>query len=330
MRDDLSELVTPDDAVPDDAVPDDVTPDDVTPDDVTPDDAAPDVPGRRRRPARWLAPAMVAVVLVTAFGVITAAGRNHRHPTAAAGGSTALGLWADFPVDASPRPLVLADPDLKNPARGFLDVRSMEAYDSRRLTLRTKLPVGPAMMNGQRVMSAAEALDQLVDPGAPRPAGPTLAVTAIRLGTAAFYTDRGIRMLPVWSFRFAGVPDPALVLAIPQADRWPRAGMPMIGGSTIEGATISGDGTKVTVMFIGAAPGTGPCEAEYAMDVRQSRTAVSVSARALPGRYSQAMCNADGHLRTLTVTLQPPLGNRVLVDPRGAVVPVPPPMPMAR
>jgi len=118
-----------------------------------------------------------------------------------------------------------------------------------------------------------------------------------------------------------------LVLAIPPTDRWPLPGMPTGDGGR-GGVTISPDGSHLTMSFIGAAPGTGACEAEYTADIAQSATAVSISTRELPGHGKgqeggnyQEICDLVGYNRTVTVTLQSPLGNRVVVDSRGVPLP---------
>lgn len=275
---------------------------------------------------RWLVPTVAAVVLVTVFAVIASVGWNsraRRASTGTPGGSAALARWASFPVQASPRPLVLTGPAILDPASGFPADDSKLAYVSGAYQLKTTLPTGPATVDGQRIVSAADALAVLRGAAGSGPSVPTpLAITEVRLGTATFSTDRGLRILPAWSFRFAGVAEAAQVLAVPAADRWPRPGMPTASSGPDSGVTISADGTKVTLAFLGWAAGTGPCQGEYAADVSQSAHAVSVSARELPNPNNRNVdCDAVGHIRTLTVTLQPPLGNRVLVDTNGAPLP---------
>jgi hypothetical protein len=296
-------------------------------------------PGRRTHPpARWLAPMVAAVVVVAVFGVIATVGWSRHHTGNAAPGNTSgssatLGLWASFPVDAVPRPLVLTGPDVLDPASGFGSGNGKLAFISGDFELRTTLPVAPVTVKGQRISSAAEALAELRGEGTKPPEATPLAITGVGLSIGTFPTDRGARELPAWSFRFAGVAEPALVLAISPADRWPRPGMPTNDGPPA-GATISADGTKATVSFLGAAAGTGPCQAEYAADVRQARTSVLVSIRQLPHPKDSpdpkptdngdpaTMCAAVGYTRTVTVNLQPPLGNRVLIDAHGAPLPV--------
>src|SRR4051812_40074406 len=100
-------------------------------------------PGRRTHPpTRWLAPIGAAVVLVAVFGVIATVGWTYHHtgnaaPGDTSGSSAALGLWASFPVDAVPRPLVLTGPDVLDPASGFGSGNGKLAFISGDFELRT-------------------------------------------------------------------------------------------------------------------------------------------------------------------------------------------------
>ena len=151
------------------------------------------------------------------------------------GEPAALELWASFPVDAVPRPLVLTGPDILNPASGFTGGEDKWAYISGSFELRTTLPIAPVTVAGQLLSSAAEALAEFrSEDGTEEPGTTSLAITGVELSTGTFSTDRGVRELPAWSFRFDGVAEPALVLAIPAADRWPRPGMPTNDGRPAE------------------------------------------------------------------------------------------------
>jgi hypothetical protein len=152
-----------------------------------------------------------------------------------------------------------------------------------------------------------------------------LKITDVRLGTDTFSTDRGQRSLPAWLFTFAGVAQPASVVAI--SDPWPHSGMPSTPDGrllSVTSATTAADGHRLTISFLGAAPGSGPCSADYAADVEQSATAVLVSVRTLPAPSpsSAAVCATMAYERRLTVTLRSPLGDRVLIDTTGVPVPV--------
>jgi hypothetical protein len=119
----------------------------------------------------------------------------------------------------------------------------------------------------------------------------------------------------------AGVADPARVLAIPPQNRWPRDRTSVGGDYAQQSVTISSDGRRATVSFVGAAAGTGPCTAEYLADVAQSSTAIAVSIRAVAAADPAVACPAVGYSRSVTISLNPSLGNRVIIDAQGAPLP---------
>jgi hypothetical protein len=283
---------------------------------------------------------LVACLCVTsATAVVAACADPARPPRPASGGarpmsaslpiasnadSAALRWWARFPVNASPRPLVLTGPTINDPGPGFPDGDAKLAYLSGAIDLATALPAGTRTPNGQHIISASKAFTALRAMGsANKPGATRLTITGVRLGAGTFATDRGPRSLPTWDFTFAGMPQPAQVLAIPAADRWPRPGMPATDVAQFE-ATIAADGRHATISFTGAPPGTGPCQAQYSADITQSASAVLISVRMLtnPNTSPDTMCAAVGYARTLTVTLTPALGNRVLIDSKGNAAPV--------
>lgn len=232
----------------------------------------------------------------------------------------ALRDWAAFPVDAVPRPLVLTGPSIIDPASGFANSDDKVAYLSGSFDLMSRLPSAAATADGREVMTAQSALTMLKDAGAGnRPTSTHLQITHVTLGAATFETDRGAQLLPAWIFRLRGVTDPAFVLALPQTQWWPKLGVP----SSQIVSQKAASSRHVTISFVGAPPGSGPCDAEYTADVAESPTAVMVTPRALPkpkptGNY---FCNAIGYGRTVTVTLSAPLGNRVLLTPAGPPLP---------
>jgi hypothetical protein len=244
------------------------------------------------------------------------------YPPATGAASTALRLWRDFPATSSPRPLVLSGPDIIDPSSGFRNGADKIAYIAGRFTVAAALPVGPPLWKRHPLIPAAKALTLLRGKQHDAPAATgSLSVTAVHLGTAAFSTDRGPSRLPAWLFTFAGVRDQAAVLAIAASDLWPKAS-PARDGTDDLSATIAPDGHTITVTFVGAAAGTGPCEAQYAAVVAQSSSAVAISVRvARSGRGAQA-CSAVGYRRTVTVALTPALGGRVLIDSHGVPLPV--------
>src|SRR5215475_8814113 len=65
----------------------------------------------------------------------------------------ALAAWARFPVAASPRPLVLAGPDITAPPAGFPSGADKLAYEAGAITFPPAMPHGPASAGGFRVIT---------------------------------------------------------------------------------------------------------------------------------------------------------------------------------
>jgi hypothetical protein len=232
----------------------------------------------------------------------------------------ALQAWATFPVNASPRPLVLTTDPVSAPARGFRTVDAKEAFLSGAFTAPAVLPSGPRHAAGYPVTTAADAFALLRAEGtpaggAPRPPTP-LVITGVRFGESSFGTDRGTRLLPAWLFSFeGGVQDPGAVVAIAESSRFTAPAESLHRSSV--GARLDPDGRTATIMFTGAAPGHGPCTADYIVDQLASHTAVAVRVRETPrsdGASSEAVCPSVGYARGQDIVLGSALGDRVLVD----------------
>jgi hypothetical protein len=81
----------------------------------------------------------------------------------------------------------------------------------------------------------------------------------------------------------------------------------------LSGARLSADGRTLTVEFTGAPSGTGPCTADYHLELAQSREAVAVAVRE-HDHSTNVACSAVGYPRHVTQVLSAPLGARVVVD----------------
>ena len=243
----------------------------------------------------------------------------------------ALSLWKDFPAGSSPRPLVLAGPEIIDPTSGFRNGDDKLAYINGQFTVASTLPDNVPTWHHQPLITAAQALADLrnTEPGTP-PTSASLTITAARLGTATFVTDRGEQSLPAWQFSFAGVRDLASVLAIAPANRWPKTPRP--AADTNDLAAGIGPSGDITIKFIGGSADPGPCQTNYTADTVQSDSAVLVAIRELPGSDTATQpadagdpplaCNAIGYPRSVTVKLDPTLAGRVLIDSYGAPLPI--------
>ena len=244
--------------------------------------------------------------------------------------STALLAWAHFPVNASPRPLILIDGDNVNaPALGFPSDDTKAAYDDGNITAPLRFPTGPRSGAGFPLVSSQSAFNTLKDAAISGPPATTpLVVTRVRLGMGVFQTDRGQRTLPAWLFSFQGVQNPAQVLAVAPSriftprrvtlpDAIPESSLPV--GS----ATLASDHRTLTVEVAGAPEGTGPCEATYSLRTGASKKAVAVAVDQVVHYKSGVGCLLQGALIPLDTNLAKPLGNRVVVDAYSATaVPV--------
>jgi hypothetical protein len=225
----------------------------------------------------------------------------------------ALDAWSTFPVDASPRPLILTSDPVSAPASGFRTGDDKEAFLSGAFAAPATLPSGPQNAAGYPVIGAAQALAAMRAEGssaigAIRPPSP-LVITAVNLATSSFETDRGTRLLPAWMFSFQGVEHSAAVLAVAPSSRYsPPSG----SNPASAGARLGTNGRTVTITFVGAAPGRGPCTADYTVDQLASETAVAIRVRETNNR--RGTCRLVGYARHVAIVLASPLGGRVLVD----------------
>jgi hypothetical protein len=242
-------------------------------------------------------------------------------PPASVSGSDALPpalqAWAAFPVNASPRPLVV-DPGSADGPRGvYGDQNTKLALLGGAFDRPAQLPAGPATADGYPIISADQAFD-LLHPHPGAIAGIRLTLTEARLGKASFGTDRGSRMLPAWLFSFARVDGPIPVLAVAPAARWFPSGLTAGGGGQPywAEAVLGLDRRTLTVSFIGAQSESGSCGVKYEVKLTESPTAVMVT-RISHANESTAACTLMGFVRHASATLKVPLGPRVLVDDLG-------------
>ena len=244
--------------------------------------------------------------------------------------SAALVAWAHFPIQVSPRLLVLVKDDAVNaPAFGFPNDASAIAYQDGMVTAPSRFPTGPRSAAGFPLVSPQSAFNALKAAATPGPpAAAPLGVTSVTLGSGVFATDRGRRTLPAWLFAFHGIENPAQVLAVsPRRIFAPPRRMlvqaPELENSpTVGSATLAPNHRTLTVRFAGAPEGTGPCEATYSLDLGVSRTAVAVVVHVATYDRGDAGFLLPASFNQSTTTLATPLGNRVVVD-TGSVTAVP-------
>jgi hypothetical protein len=267
---------------------------------------------RRRR----VAVALTAGVAAAALAGCGAAGAGSGSPAPQPGPQLrqALRAWSAFPVSASPRPLVLLGSPVADPPGGFPDVAAKVAYLEGAVSAPAVLPSGAAAAGGYPLISASQAFGVFKSAaGKGPPATVRLTVSAVRLGTGVFDTDRGLRRLPAWLFVLRGVRGPAAVLAVASAAIFSPPSTPARKVPLVNEARLGANGRRLTVWFVGAPSGTGPCAADYHLVLAESRTAVGVAVHGHE-QASNGSCAAVGYLRHVTTVLPAPLGARVVVD----------------
>jgi hypothetical protein len=207
-----------------------------------------------------------------------------------------LEAWAGFPAEREPRPLVLLGPAAR--PGGFPDGQTKMAFLHGAVRAAPGFPV---------------AVLQVLRRAPTGYAGRPLRLTTATPGTAEFVTDRGRQELRAWQVRAEHVPEPIWVLdpAIAQLSWDPPE--PATMGWCGTAAMLEPDGCTLTMAFTGS-----PHVGYPRVDVFESGAAVAVlpvPSELRPGWYTTA-----GQRREVTVTLDRPLGPRILLDGTGAPV----------
>ncbi|WP_408654380.1 hypothetical protein [Jatrophihabitans sp.] len=238
---------------------------------------------------------------------------------------TALARWQSFPVDASPRPLVLTSGMVLDPSTGFATDEDKMAYGAGQYELGVALPAAPPTSDGYPVVSAKAALDRLRANVSGQQVSSRLKIVKASLTGAKFSTDRGLQQLPAWEFSLAGVAGGVRVLAVDQSRLWPAKPLePSWPGD--QTTSIAADDQTLTYSFTGSPAGPSPCGAEYAGKVTESPTAAVISVEVVTpnpagdSTPADQACNSIAAHRTVTVRLATPLGDRVLLTAEGTPI----------
>ena len=262
------------------------------------------MPMRRYKICTALAVTAAAAILDVGSVSVLAASPNK---TAA---QRALALWAKFPADAMPRPIVPINGAVVDPSSGFQTGDEKLAYLNGDFSLQATLPSGPQSRAQYRLRGSASALVLLR--GHPRKLAGIKALRSSRvtLGSATFPTDRGDVVLPAWQFYFRGVKEPAAVLALVDAEVFtppaPRSFDQGVSPYEDDAAFASGDGRELKLSFTGGPAGHAPCDSSYTLAANTSAHAVAVTIIAHPVSAS-AVCGLVGYRRTATVHLGQPV-----------------------
>ncbi|MEW2116431.1 hypothetical protein AB0945_14800 [Streptomyces sp. NPDC005474] len=153
------------------------------------------------------------------------------------------------------------------------------------------------------------ALDRSDSPGEPH-----LTVTGAELGEMTIATSRGPASVPAWLFTLEGYDKPLGRVAV-RPSKLPRSPIGGIGAVSTTELTwlpglleVSGDGRTVTVLAA-----YGSCDDGPRVKALETDGSVVLSA-SVAGTKSDLPCTAELNSKKVTVELERPLGDRVLLD----------------
>jgi hypothetical protein len=219
----------------------------------------------------------------------------------------AVERWSAFPVDESPRPLVLVESRVRV-EQGFSTGAAKLAFVERRVESTINLPEGvmePLRRRGHPARTVG---------------GQPLMIHAGALQEIEFMTDRGPRRLPAWGLSAHDVVGAIWVLD-PDVSDWTPAtdaapSRPQVQGPGHRGGMpveVGQDDRSMLVHWLGGAPSR---ERYPTAEVVESSTAVAVvpvgEDIGPPGPRT-----AVGYVHRVRAVLREPLGVRVLIDLNG-------------
>ena len=169
-----------------------------------------------------------------------------------------------------------------------------------------------------KLISARAAISEVKSEGSGSCADCTpLQISGARLATGSVETSRGLAQVPIWEFTVQGTA--VLVTRVAIDARVSVSQPPMDPNApyaiAVESATISADGTQLTVTFTGApGPASQSCGADYTAEAVESSTAVVAIVTEHKHAALFDACTAVGAERTAVAQLAAPLGSRVVLD----------------
>ncbi|WP_206306796.1 hypothetical protein [Streptomyces sp. F001] len=206
------------------------------------------------------------------------------------------------------------------PEGGFHDKADEHAYATQNFVLRGRLPVASERSGRvtwksggsltRPLLGAREAYERFAGGGND---GPHLTVTGARLGEMTLATSRGPATVPAWLFTLEGYDSPLRSVAVgpsklPRPPVGPAAGSP--SGELWELRSlveVAGDGRSVTVIG-----NHGACDDGPVVHVLETDGSVVLSGSVAGG--TDGPCTAQLLGREVAVTLDRPVGDRVLLD----------------
>ncbi|MFE4413897.1 hypothetical protein [Streptomyces sp. NPDC056821] len=200
------------------------------------------------------------------------------------------------------------------PEDAFHDISDKHAYEAQNFALRGQLPAAPRK-NGRvkwesggsltlPLMEARQAYEAVAGGGND---GPHLTVTGVKLGEMTLSTSRGPATVPAWLFTLDGYDTPLKLAAVRPSKPLKPPVKPEGSGDSLQLVGTARDGRSVTVLA-----GHGSCDDGPAVDVLETSGSVVLSASVVGTK--EGPCTADLLLEEVTVKLNRPLGDRLLLD----------------
>jgi hypothetical protein len=277
----------------------------------------------RRTPARSVRLVAVALLVAAGGGALAYAveQRDGGQPPGAAvrarlvaeawDGSRAAEVWRAgyYPSGETVQP----------PEGGFRGAADKEAYLARDFELRGELPdlrreKGTVRWEGggSLTLPLRDAREAFADLDGSDGRAP-LTVTGVRLGEMTLATNRGSATVPAWLFTLEGYDTPLKQVALgpselPRSPIGPARDLPTdVLGSLLGSARVSEDGRTVTVVA-----GHGGCDDGPALHALETAGSVVLSGSVVG--TDDGPCTAEMLAEEVTVRLDRPVGDRVLLD----------------
>ncbi|MGH3313697.1 MAG: hypothetical protein ACRDP3_24465 [Streptomyces sp.] len=217
------------------------------------------------------------------------------------------------------------------PRGGLRSKADKQAYEDQSFVLRGELPATRpqegrvAWAEGESLTRPLAGVDESYKAlaGAHDEGRPHLTVTRAKLGEMTLATSRGPATAPAWLFTLEGYASPLKrAAAIPSKLPPPpiRRARDVPGYPLHRLVQIAADGRSVTVVAL-----HGVCDDGPMVDVLETRGSVVLSA-SVKSRQNGGYCTKQGKLQEVTVKLDRPVGDRVLLDAHtGQPIPYKPP-----
>ncbi|MFG2559147.1 hypothetical protein [Streptomyces sp. NPDC048496] len=236
-----------------------------------------------------------------------------RQVAAAWDGSTAAAAWRAgyYPMGET----------VQLPRGGLRSQADKQAYENQNFALRGELP-GTGPKDGQATWAGGDSLTRPLvgaDESYKTLAGthvggePHLTVTRVELGEMTLATSRGPATVPAWLFTLDGYATPLKQAAVvpPKLPLAPIEAARDIPGYPLDRLVrIASDGRSVTVVALHGACDDGP-----KVDALETSGSVVLSAT-VKDHEDGSICTKQARMQQLTVKLERPLHDRVLLDAR--------------